>query len=458
MFGNYYNTNQIEYVKILKNNLEEKRYITEEIEDEIIKNISLKFKIIEFWKADITKIDYNKGKIKKTKIEVNKSFKAPKNKHYHTSDIHGDLNVFLYSVLKSGCAKYKDGENPEIFYDISSRKTFKTIEEAIKKSEKFNIFNIRVIANIEPNPNFDGIFTFGGDLIDRGLQSEETFYSMMHLLKQNSDLGINRKNIQYILGNHEKMVLDKNFQLASINGSNYLLDTKSDLTRNKIEKGKNEENFTRNKDNFVFMFLHLNQAIVDSNVNLSYALNNQTIVSHVVYDKNTINSLLDFMEDESVINNFHHKNFLTIARSNKENLYYKLIDKESYEAIKTQYKKDLMHISQLKTKIQHNIELNQIDITNLSNVINTFNKLYFLNNKDRKLVERNQRFAEMSKNILWQRSLNGGKEIKNSYTPIPGLNQIVGHDKIESHRAILENSKTVLHTDFNQSSGYNSGY
>jgi hypothetical protein len=125
------------------------------------------------------------------------------NFHYHISDVHGDIFSLSSALVKSGFAKC-DGH---VFVDVRTE----------LEVENVNNQFITAIPNLTVNPNFKGVWTVGGDLIDRGAYSMECVLIMNRIYKQTR---FKMLNFNWLIGNHELLLYQNDFENSYYYGFN----------------------------------------------------------------------------------------------------------------------------------------------------------------------------------------------------------------------------------------------
>jgi hypothetical protein len=212
--------------------------------------------------------------------------------HYHTTDTHGDLFSLTIALLMSGIARM----NGYMFIDIKSEREITSI---IETDSPFCC----CIPRLTINPDFDGVFTIGGDIIDRGENSMESVILLKTLIQLARKRGI---NIRWLLGNHELAVLQGDFLLSESIGFNAL-------------EGYEKEYFNIMRNIF---FDCIEEDILQAcfNVNLT-----KRLVSHSVFTRDCLykkaplsvleTAINDYLKkvdvNSNAINNFFCANFLT---------------------------------------------------------------------------------------------------------------------------------------------------
>lgn len=252
---------------------------------------------------------------------------------------------------------------------------------------------------MEVNLDFNGKFICGGDLIDRGHETDSCLCLMYHLLKQN---GAENK-IEYMVGNHEYMVIQNSCDYYKQVSNN------SDLARNMLVK-----------------------LVTDSKMKFA-SCSNTTIFSHTVLEKDCIMSVLDLILYDTDKQLYCAKKYNII--------FNEVLNIQKIENLKNNIYYDFEELN------KENIEL----LTRLLNVIFIEKVASIENGTD--LEKQDNIFAVNTgsdinnhKGLLWTREMDNSKQIK-------GLYQVVGHMPQEELKPVLENG--IIKADTYQSNGYN---
>ena len=114
---------------------------------------------------------------------------------YAVGDIHGDLNHLLMNLIVSGAARFRGGEPTMVFYD--------TVNHVRVWPHQINgdLTRYRLIANIEKNPSFVGELVVMGDILDRGMHSDECLCTLMSVMADERAHGGNQ--LHMVFGDHE---------------------------------------------------------------------------------------------------------------------------------------------------------------------------------------------------------------------------------------------------------------
>ena len=377
-------------------------------------NISYIFKVIDVFKNKKEEIFNN---INTSEIVPDILSELPQvntNKDlYFSTDHHGDLVAFLFSLLNSGVANYKENENSIIYFNTKNK-------EIIKGSimdYKENMRSIIPIPNLEINKEFNGKFICGGDLIDRGNQSDICICLMYYLLNQ--DPGAEK--IEYVIGNHEGMVIDDNMYA--------LKDYDAPLFR-KV-------------GDYSFIKEMLLDLIEKEKLKFCVSFGN-TIFSHTIFERIYLKKALEIID---------------CGKTFTSNKYYFL------DYTEKQYFSEESKIlaKNLKSKIYRKKEkLNEEDISILSKLINDLFKKKCLNNN--KVLIKKFGIDISFDGIFLDNSLQDGLLWSREFSisipgQINGLSQVVGHTPVKDFEddklalPLLENN--IIFADVVQSIGYN---
>ena len=384
--------------------------------------------------------------------------------HIHSTDFHGSAASFVSSLVNSEVARFVADEPEIIYFNISTNNTYKTLREANSSCEDKR--DIIPIFNLEPNPKFDGAYTYGGDIIDRDPYSVNLYCSMLNLVMKGQ---VNGKNISYLIGNHEGIVICGDFKSAISNGFNtcYSKETENDA---------NTES-----DTYILKKLqkNLKQAVVEEKIKMCCQIpTTNTIVSHVVYTRDNLIAMFDkiikpFSNAEEHLSDFILSEYFNgIAQGCLDTLKKYLIDNHK-------------HIIVLREKLvsmdnNDKILLNQEEILQLSHIVNLFGKIYFLTTTQE--IEETlsnimsasgieytyDSFTDVTTNpivnvktvltatnnkkqlgLLWKRSLitTGLKttEVNTNYKKVNGVLFLVGHDTYTTPEVLR--SENVIYCD-----------
>ncbi len=132
-----------------------------------------------------------------------RSVQESKDKEIHVSDTHADLLAFLGPGIKSGAFIFKKNEDPFVFYNTKTKKMISVDDIETDVNTDNSIKNIICLPNVEINKDFKGKIIYAGDFIDRGKQSEESFYLVYNLLNQNHYVNDEEEKVIFQTGNHE---------------------------------------------------------------------------------------------------------------------------------------------------------------------------------------------------------------------------------------------------------------
>lgn len=198
-----------------------------------------------------------------------------KEPHYFISDVHGDLSQLLFSMLEAGVIRFKEGGAPTVFYDVNTGESYNNLTEfrrviaASVEEKEYLRNNLRILPNVELNPEFDGKFVINGDIIDRGLETEECLHLVDKLLREGKSQNTwgGKERLVYIIGNHEAWSMlgyEKNVNTFCSNDLN-LNNKRKEIIKNTLISLL-EEGFLKS----------------------CYLMPNGTIVSHSVIDDDII--------------------------------------------------------------------------------------------------------------------------------------------------------------------------
>lgn len=157
--------------------------------------------------------------------------------YFHTTDIHGDIGALLHALLYSGAAKFKNGGASFFYFDVETKNKYR-ISEFTPRTYR-GIKNIILLPNLEINRCFEGILTIGGDLMDRGKNSEECFWTVIDLIEQYKSIK-QPIRIKYLIGNHEGLIINNRIIDSITNKFITLHLDPGKLTRQILECHKNE--------------------------------------------------------------------------------------------------------------------------------------------------------------------------------------------------------------------------
>lgn len=377
--------------------------------------------------------------------------------HYHTTDIHGDLVALGFVLLKSGLAEFIKGELPIVFFNKENGEVIKNID-----LYDGNItIDLVPILNLKINEKFTGIFTFGGDMVDRGKYSESCYQTFMLLI--NNHIG---KRIDFIIGNHETPALEtkkddvvlcgdkwKNPILAKMNPYLHLSDLRlqcrnlimfhEDIRKN-VELGK----------------IRLCSSLAD-NILISHAVfikpdieNLIKKIGHIVYINRNDQSKAEILKKMKNIINIFQKNGI-IERLDGSNSFAADLEMENltkYYLVNTILNTEkIENAMNTYIKIFHDIVKNfdnflidEEDFPRVKTVINGTLK-YLIDEKTNSIVAIENRNFDPAKDMLTEKVIVGHEET-------PRYNDACNNDVI----CLLTSSghREFLYTDVRQSSGY----
>lgn len=410
-------------------------------DEEVAEKIKRHFNIIQVFanQKTLEKLKAKEVELNEPKILSKGATLDLEENHVHVTDIHGDLGGLLFALVgnndkSKNPAKFKDNEQKTVFYNIINGTIIKDLS-TLSEEERTKFVPI---PNLEPNPDFIGTFTMGGDVIDRGDESESCFYTMAHLLNlQTEHLKKNpeeKEKIEFLIGNHEEFLL--------INDFDSCLGNRGNITYGYFEN--RYETSTDFEERFEFMRKTMLQLLKNNQVKICSA-KGKTIISHVSFVKETVNTLLNFLQGIK---------FVGYSTEGKE------INQKSKEAVAA-LGIDVIKIKKLQDKINKNDKLNENDVALLSDSINKFaTYAYQLNEKDEEGLEIPDTDKATIKQIfnkngvfglLWNRYTN----LKEN-TVINDLKQLIGHDRNENENIeiIKINGYEYLLVDLTITKGY----
>lgn len=419
-------------------------------DEEVAKKIKRHFNIIQVFanQKTLEKLKAKEVKFNEPKILSKGATLDLKENHVHVTDIHGDLGGLLFALVgnndkSKNPAKFKDNEQKTVFYNIINGTIIKDLS-TLSEEERTKFVPI---PNLEPNPDFIGTFTMGGDVIDRGDESESCFYTMAHLLNlQTEHLKKNpeeKEKIEFLIGNHEEMLLNNECHFCKENGGNITYGYfKID------DEGRRFEQSTDFEERFGLMRKTMFQLLKNNQAKMCSA-KGKTIISHVSFIKEDVNKLLNFLQGIK---------FVGYSTEGKE------INQKSKEAVAA-LGIDVIKIKKLQDKINNNDKLNEDDVALLSDSINKFaTYAYQLNEKDEEGLEIPDTDKATIKQIFFNNSDQYSPEglLWNRYTNlkentvINDLKQLIGHDRNQSKNIeiIKINGYEYLLVDLTITKGY----
>ena len=187
-------------------------------------------KTLNLWFANIKEVDAIKMIIERFKKHEEKIVArvcalCAEEREFFITDCHGDLAVLLFGILGSRVAIFAPGEQAYVYYDVETGCTFKTpseflqtypfiggcdsyrscaIDMQISSEAEYVEYRLRLIANLKVNLGSHNVLTLNGDLINRGNQTEECFYTVINLLNQFNGLASSEQpRLYYLCGNKE---------------------------------------------------------------------------------------------------------------------------------------------------------------------------------------------------------------------------------------------------------------
>lgn len=403
----------------------------EELKNFIKNKIEQHFKIIEIYSNDVAKQNLDLfADLPNRPLtgEVNQIGSI--DKHIHTTDIHGDLGALLYNLVADdnknrNPARFRIGEETVVFFNLENG----SIESDLSLIPKENRINLVPIPNLELNPDFMHTFTLGGDLIDRGDETESCFYTMVHLLNEQTKIleryPDQKPKIYFIMGNHEQGILHNKVKFSIVIGFN------TTFTQPRLAKNKEEQRiittalFNANKDSqtfigefnaerFAIMQDYCLKLVKHNQMILCY-LKEDVIISHVFFAKQDVIDLINEVVPFTSIMNFTAN--------------------------------DINSLAHLQNKISYNIPLTIEDMQLLVNKLNHIMKTFYTNE-----ILKTKELSSLMIELVSNRILNLTNNEKKS---IVSLKQIIGHDitTVFSIQNLL--GYTYLSTDFSQSNNYN---
>ncbi len=214
----------------------------------------------------------------KKQIENGEIIPLEADAHCHTTDIHGDLLALGFVLLKSGLAKFVDGELPVVFFN-------KTNGEIIKDIGLYGgsiTIDLVPILNLEVNGKFNGRFTFGGDMVDRGRYSESCYQTYMRLIYNNRG-----KKIDFIIGNHETPALETKKEDVILCGGSW----KNPLLA-KMNPYLHISDLRLQSRNLIMFHEDIRRNVELGKIILCSAVSEDTLISHAVFIKSDIKNLV----------------------------------------------------------------------------------------------------------------------------------------------------------------------
>ena len=214
----------------------------------------------------------------KRQVRVGEIVPLDVNAHYHTTDIHGDLLALGFVLLKSGVAKFVEGESPINFFNKKNCKIIKSIELF---NEDITI-DLVPILNLEVNSKFKGSFTFGGDMADKGRYSDSCYQTYMRLIYNK-----NRKEIDFIIGNHETPALEiRKEDVVLYNGK------WKNLLLNKMNPYLYISDLRLQQRNLIMFHEDVRKNVDCGNIVLCLSIADNTLISHAVFVRQNIENLV----------------------------------------------------------------------------------------------------------------------------------------------------------------------
>jgi hypothetical protein len=373
------------------------------------------------------------------------------------TDLHGDLNVFLYTLLRAGLAKF-NGQNPIgiIFYDPSDGNEY-TLDTLLKWSRENDglekvpqklMQRLQLLPDLKPTGIYSRYINCG-DLVDAGGQSLQLIHLVTLLNKRCRDNGISAPKI--LLGNHENFyTLDyksalrvakehRNTQLVSSLGYSF------NYANSESTENKNAVEFTRQK--FEQLKEPIVKAIENGIITMAHSIGN-TIFSHAIITRGMVESSLDIL-----------KKLNSISDSEICSKY----GEEMRERIVKLYE-ELVY---LKREIDGSGKFDETKISRFVNALNEFNKIRLeimvKMNVGGDSYNENPYLPGEAEIVEIMRSTGGSRgkmllqrcrETKENDL-IPNVKYIVGHDYSVDHSYSIGFGGKVLYADTSRSSSYN---
>lgn len=138
--------------------------------------------------------------------------------HYHFTDVHGCIRPLLNNLLNIGYIRFAtgDGQPSWCYYNIVDGQMVDGLpDEPNEHSRGYHdteqlLTEWVLLPRVRLNEEFIGTITIGGDLVDKGIYSDECFWLINMLLEQQKQqLAHNqttaKRHLYYLVGNHEAL-------------------------------------------------------------------------------------------------------------------------------------------------------------------------------------------------------------------------------------------------------------